>query len=419
MAQKSKGEEYVIAANGRSLRREFLQAIRPNINIVEPRHEPDEFEFFTSQEFAAREEKIEFLIDEMLVASQPAVIGGLAKDCKTGLAVDLVVSLGTGKPFLGKFRLRTPRRAGIISIENGFAALQRTAKHICRSKGVSLAAANVDWCPRFPRLDSDSRLSRLSNYVRSRGLKVLVLDPLYLILGLRGEGVAPGDLFAMGDLLARAADVCLSAGCTPIFVHHFNRSSSYKRRKPTDPGRRLWDPPDLFDLSQAGPAEYFRQWVLVGRRRPFDPDIGLHELWLNVGGSAGFSGLWAVNILEGRLTSSSNDRRWDVTVRTRAKLIEDEQREKAEQKAGQRDDQLTADSGKVAHALLGELHGETKRWIRDHTKLPANRLNPAIDHLLMIEWIEETSVRKGGGTAGKRDYTGYRLSAEGRNGTAP
>jgi len=408
----------MIAGNSHPLRTQFLRAIRPNIHVIERHSDPDEFEFFTSEEFAAREEKIEFLIDDMLIANQPAVIGGLAKDCKTGLAVDLAVSLSAGKPFLGKFRVRTPWRAGIISVENGFAALQHTAKHICRSKGVSLAAANVDWCTRFPRLDSDSRLSRLSNYIRSRALKVLVLDPLYLILGVRGEGIAPGDLFGMGELLARASDACLSAGCTPVFVHHFNRSSSYRRRKPTDMGRRHWDPPDLFDLSQAGAAEYFRQWLLVARRRPFDPDIGLHELWLNVGGSAGFSGLWAVDILEGRLTSSLNNRRWDVTIRTRAKLIEEEQREKFDQKASRQESQLNGDCYQVLKSLHAQPQGETKRGIREKTGLSDTRLNRATERLLSINWLEEINVTKGGGNARERSYAGYRLTEKGRKADA-
>ncbi len=406
----------MIAGNRLSLRQEFLKSIKPYIHVIEPHRDPDQFQFLTSQEFAARDEKHEWLVEDMLVANQPGVIGGLAKDCKTGLAVDLVLSLGTGRPFLGKFRVPTPKRTAIISIESGFAALKDTAERICHCKGVSLSAAEVDWCTRFPRLDSDTRLGRLSSYIRSRGLQVLVLDPLYLILPVRREGVAPGDLYGMGDLFARLGDVCLSAGCTPVLVHHLNKSSSYRHRKLNDTGRGHWDPPELFDLSQAGAAEYFRQWMLLGRRRPFDQEIGLNQLWMSVGGSAGFSGLWAVDILEGRLHSTSGDRRWDVTVRTRAKLIEEEAREKVEQKTIQQDEQLMRDCYAVLKALSTRAHGETERGIREESKLSAERLRQAIEHLLMVNWIGKVQVKKAAGTAGQRGYGGYRLTEEGRKG---
>jgi hypothetical protein len=243
-----------------------------------------------------------------------------------------------------------------------------------------------------------------------------VLDPLYLILPVRKEGVAPGDLFAMGDLFARLGDVCLSAGCTPIFVHHLNKSSRNQRRPLSEKGRRNWDPPELFDLSQAGAAEYFRQWMLIGRRRPFDQEKGLNELWLSVGGSAGFSGLWAVDILEGRLSASSAGRRWDLKIRTRAQLIEEEQQLKVEQKATATDGQLKTDCLEVRKALSAKPEGDTKRGIRDGCTVSANRLNLALEELLKLKLVEPAQVQKKAGTAGPRAYDGYRLTELGKEG---
>ena len=39
--------------------------------------------------------------------------------------------------------------------------------------------------------------------------------------------------------------------------------------------------------SRDGVGEFVRQWVLVGRRTPYQPGTGAHDLLLTVGGSAG------------------------------------------------------------------------------------------------------------------------------------
>ena len=76
----------------------------------------------------------------------------------------------------------------------------------------------------------------------------------------------------------------------------------------------LFEPAELEDIAWAGFPEWARQWLLLSRRRKYDPEQGgHHELWLNVGGSAGHSGLWGVNIEEG-MRQDEGGRRWNVDV---------------------------------------------------------------------------------------------------------
>ena len=69
-----------------------------------------ELQPMTSREFMATDFKQEFHVNRVLASGQPAVIGGPQKALKTGVLIDLAVSLGTGTTFLGDERFFVPKR---------------------------------------------------------------------------------------------------------------------------------------------------------------------------------------------------------------------------------------------------------------------------------------------------------------------
>ena len=158
----------------------------------------------------------------------------------------------------------------------------------------------------MPGLDGGG-LARLQTCLADGRFKVAIIDPLYLCFpGGKAAGGA-SNLYVMGSLLRGAAAACLHAGATPVFVHHANKGAS----KGSTAGGGL----DLDDLAQTGVGEAARQWLLLNRRGPYPPGTGVHRLRLNVGGSAGHSGLFDVDVDEGRLDGRFGGRRWGVTVR--------------------------------------------------------------------------------------------------------
>lgn len=359
-----------------------------------------------SAEFAAASFPQTWLVKQILVAGQPAIMGGKQKTLKTSLMIDLVLSLGSGEPFLNYFQVPEPARVLLLSGESGEATIQETARRICVAKQIQLKACDVHWGFDLPSLSSADDLQRLSDYIAQQAIKVVVIDPLYLCLvstGLLGK-VNPSSMFDTGPLLKMVSGACRETGATPILVHHARKSSQGQRRN-----ERI----ELEDLAFSGFAEFARQWLLVNWRENYDPNSETSKLWLSVGGSAGQSSFWAVDVTQGHLGDNFQGRKWQVAILSTNEAEQQRAQVKAEEKK-RRDEEKVLQARGAIMGILRRLYprGETVKSLREQAGLTQPVATQAIDVLNRKGFIEPTHVVKARGR-GEGPYEAWRLSDEG------
>ncbi len=233
----------------------------------------------------------------------------------------LGVSLATGGYFLGKLKVNRALRVGVMSGESGLPTLQESLRRISRAAGHRLAdISGLIVSPCLPRFGHIAHEDAIRKFITDDELEALAIDPAYLCIDDDGSA---GNLFAQGAKLRGITEVCQSVGAQLIICHHTKRTI-------VDP----FAPPELEHIAWAGWQEWARQWLLLGRRERYEPGSGLHRLWLNVGGSAGHSALWAADIREG-VYDGITPRNWEVELlpaadaRQQSKESESDRRQQA------------------------------------------------------------------------------------------
>jgi hypothetical protein len=357
-----------------------------------------EFKFITSRELAANEYKLEYLIEGVMVRGQPMIVAAPKKGLKTNTSVDMALALAEGGLYLGRFNVPRPVRVAMMSAESGEATIKETASRIAVAKYKRLSDFdNPIWAFQVPLLNSQAQIDALRRAVERHRIEVLILDPTYLMMVGIGEGAS--NLFLVGSFLQPLGALAQEFGVTIVMCHHL-------KKKIIDP----YEPAELEDIAWAGFQEYVRQWILLNRRVRYNPALGgRHELWMSVGGSAGHSGLWGLNVDEGTLQDTGG-RRWEVELissdeayELRAQ-VQDAAKEK--RKKTQNATQLDDDCRHAVEVIGRFSGGETKNALRDACGFNTARFGRVLSRLLQDGFVEECEVAKSNGQA----YPGIRVT---------
>ncbi len=354
--------------------------------------EKPRYRWFDCAELAATDFRIDFLIDGYRVAKQPGVIGGPTKGGKTTLMVAEAFALATGLPFLGEFDVPEKKRVAVMTGESGMGVIKSQLRALCQSHDMELADIGSDLMvtAELPRLEDASDIDELRAFIADTGTEAVYCDPLYLMTG----GADAANIFDQGAKYRLLGDLAAEHDLTIVVAHHIKKNR-----------HNQFAPAELGELSHAGIAEWVRQWALVAHREAYDPEKGLHRLWLTIGGSAGHSSLKAVDIEQGRL-GSLRGRYWAVSVATPSEVQAAEADEREQSKEAERSEQLEADKEAILK-IVSRLpdHRGTKTDIYDRMNRNSAAAKRALAALLDEGGLVPCKVTK----ANKQKYSGYCL----------
>lgn len=264
---------------------------------------------FLTQEFPEQE----YLIEGLLTAGEPTVIGAPTKCMKTSAGLHMMNNLAHGKDYLG-FKIAKPKKVLFLSGESHPRSLQRKLRDINKFEGITEPSGrlfiNTDI---LPSLDQPRQLKDFCDEIKRYEADVVFIDPLYRSFAV---GDAASNIYSMGEKLQNLWFMIQKTGCTAVLCHHFKKSSWKGGGKP-----------DLGDLSQSGIAEFARGWILLKRKSEYRSD-GIHELDVCYGGSSGHSGERILRIDEGTYEGGYS---WDAKMITETEWVAGEGKRKTEE----------------------------------------------------------------------------------------
>ena len=270
---------------------------------------------WTLEELLTADLKEDFIIDQVLIENQSEVVAGEFKTLKTTLLIMMALSLCSGAKFLGRYEVLKKKRVLFCSAESGKRKIRKTIFAVTKQMGINLAELRdsgflkLSWW--VPKISSLEVMEYFKNEVDKAKAEVVMIDPLYQALDDQ-----QASMILNGQQLAALCNYVLDAGATPICCDHVKRSSENARNR---------EPLELSDISGAGKAEYFRQWMLVSRRSKFQPEENRkpHELWLSIGGSEGHSSQLALDVVEN--FDDTRHMEIDVATKLRSELVQQKQ----------------------------------------------------------------------------------------------
>ncbi len=163
-----------------------------------------------------------WLVEHILPRRGVAMIGGAPKCAKSWAGLDLALSLSSGTPCFGHFTVSEPAPALIYLAEDPAAVVKARLAGICRHRGLDLGTLPIDVIT-VPvlRLDVERDRTRLSETVRARKPRLLLLDPF-----VRLHRINENDAGEVSALLAYLRQLEREHDLAIVLVHHARKNGS-------------------------------------------------------------------------------------------------------------------------------------------------------------------------------------------------
>lgn len=176
-----------------------------------------------------------WLIEDLWAAEAVGCVGGLPKQGKTWLGLEMAVAVASGKPCLGRFKVPSAGPVLVFCAEDAAHDVRARVAGIAKARGIDFERLPVGWIG-VPDLllDDVTHRRRLSMTLAEFKPKLLVLDPLVrLHRGDENSAAEVSDLLGFLRGLQRQHHVAI------VLVHHVRKSGA------SEPGTALRGSGDL------------------------------------------------------------------------------------------------------------------------------------------------------------------------------
>jgi hypothetical protein len=172
----------------------------------------------------------QWLIEDLWSDQAVGILGGEPKCCKSFLALDLAVSVASGRPCLRRFAVHRPGPVLLFPAEDSLSVVRSRLEWICTLAQVSFEKLPVQVITApVVRLDLPVDRHRLTQTVQSLRPRLLILDPM-----IRLHRVDENDASKIAALLSYLRELQRQFELAVVLVHHARKDGHSTR-----PGQAL------------------------------------------------------------------------------------------------------------------------------------------------------------------------------------
>ncbi len=184
--------------------------------------EHDLFTVVRASEIHAEAVSEKWLIEDLWTASSVGWVAGQPKSFKSWTALEMAVSVASGSPCLGRFRVHERGKVLLYLAEDSLAAVRERIEALAAGHGLAIDDLDIDVITTSSmRLDLGRDQVRLQKTVRALSPRLLILDPLVRIHGADENSSAE-----ISRLLGYLRGLEREFGVSILVVHHVRKSSA-------------------------------------------------------------------------------------------------------------------------------------------------------------------------------------------------
>lgn len=184
----------------------------------------------------------QWMIEGLWSDRSHGIIAGEPKTRKTYVAIDIALSVATGTDCLGHFKVKKQGAVLMLQEEVSDAEMRKRLRYIAASKGLGgqIHKKGDEYSVHLPEpvplylrnrkqfdLSNPKSFRKLHKQVLAKDIKLVILDPLQLMLGQVDENKAS----EVRPILYNFLQLKEETGCGIMILHHYSKSSSSNPRK--------------------------------------------------------------------------------------------------------------------------------------------------------------------------------------------